>query len=69
MKGQGYHLSERLYSNIKHFISDAFKLDFNMVIEEYHFYYNLTPRMQTQLVDLVFRDFLDKFNHFFGLCE
>ena len=40
-----------------------------MVIEEYHFYYNLTPRMQTQLVHLIFKDFLDTFHHFFGLCE
>ena len=69
MKGQGYHLSKSLYSNITHFIKDAFEFDFNMVIEEYHFYYNLTPRMQTKLVHLIFNDFLEKFDNFFGLCE
>ena len=43
--------------------------DFNMVIEEYPFYNYLTPRMQSDLIELVFEEFIQKFEHFFGQCE
>ena len=69
LKGQGYYLTPKLYENINHFIKDAFNGDFNMVIEEFPFYNKLTPRMQTDLVQLVFEDFINNFDHFFNKCE
>ena len=54
---------------IRHYIKDAFEGDFNLIVEEYPFYQMLTPRMQTDLINHLFKDFKDTFIHFLGPCE
>ena len=43
--------------------------DFNLIVEEYPFYQMLTPKMQTSLINTIFKDFKQQFIHFFGPCE
>ena len=45
--------------------------DFNLVIEEFPFYQQITPKMQTDLIQSTkqFQDFERCFNHFFDECE
>ena len=43
--------------------------DFNTIIEEHDFYQRLTPRMQTELTQTLFGDFIVSFGHFFDHCE
>ena len=45
--------------------------DFNLVIEEFQFYQQITPKMQTDLIQntRVFKEFERSFNHFFEECE
>jgi signal-transduction protein with cAMP-binding, CBS, and nucleotidyltransferase domain len=45
--------------------------DFNLVIEEFVFYQQITPKMQTELIQntRVFQEFEKSFNHFFDECE
>ena len=57
-----YHLPRPMFLGIIHNVEDAFKFDFNMVIEEYAFYYALPPKMQTELVNLLFSDFIKNFS-------
>ena len=42
-----------------------------MVIEEFQFYQQITPKMQTELIQSTrtFKDFEKTFNHFFEECE
>ena len=45
--------------------------DFNLLIEEFSFYQQITPKMQTEIIQTtkVFKDFEKQFNHFFDECE
>ena len=45
--------------------------DFNLVIEEFQFYQQITPKMQTELISSTrtFREFERTFGHFFDECE
>lgn len=45
--------------------------DFNLVIEEFQFYQQITPKMQTELIQSTrtFKDFEKTFSHFFDECE
>ena len=51
------HIPPSLYRDILESVEDAFEYDFNMLIEEYGFYYGLSPKMQTNLVNFLFFDF------------
>ena len=50
-------------------LTESFKFDYNTLIEEHTFYQRMTPRMQTELIDLLFSDFLTKFDYFFKGLE
>lgn len=50
-------------------LEDSMRFDFNLIIEEFPFYQQLPPRMQTQLVESFFGDFLGLFDSFFSECE
>ena len=43
--------------------------DFNMIIDDYDFYFKLPPKMQTELIDTLFSKFKKDFSHFFDPCE
>ena len=49
----------------------AFNYDFNIVVEDFPFYHQITPKMQTELIQStrLFREFEKSFNHFFEECE
>lgn len=65
------HIQPTLYNDMRQYIELAFKYDFNLIIEEFSFYQQLTPNMQTQLIKniKVFRDFENSFKHLFDECE
>ncbi|CDW90866.1 cation channel family protein [Stylonychia lemnae] len=58
-----------LYSQIKKYVQDAFLHDFNLIIEEFPFYHQCSPKMQSELTQIIFKDFQQQFNHFFQYCE
>ena len=50
-------------------LEDAFEYDFNVIIEEFHFYQNLSPHLRSELMIELFGPFEKKFNLFFGELE
>ena len=64
-----FYIPPELYSSVKQFVEDAFLHDFNMIIEEFNFYQQLSPKMQSELITTIFKDFQHKFAHFFSHCE
>ena len=42
-----FHIQPILYNDIRFYIELAFKRDFNLIIEEFSFYQQVTPKMQT----------------------
>jgi hypothetical protein len=63
------YINPVLYMQINQQIQDALENDFNLLIEEGTFYQQLTPRMQTDFIKLLFSDFIKQFAHFFDPCE
>ena len=66
-----FHIQPTLYNDIRKYVEQAFLFDFNLVIEEFPFYQQITPKMQTDLIQntRVFKEFERSFNHFFEECE
>ena len=58
-----------LYETIKVSNQRSIRKDFNMVVEEFDFYYKLTPKLQEQLVKVLFGSFINDFSVFFTGCE
>ncbi len=50
-------------------IENAMQFDFNLMVEDFGMYKMLPPRLQTQIVDICFEDFVVKFHPFFSECE
>ena len=68
-KGEGSFLNAATYSNIDYNIEQSFFKDFNMIVEEFPFYGQLTKKMQTDLIQHLFGDFKEQFNHVLGPLE
>ena len=49
--------------------ANCFRYDHNLITEEFNFYEMLAPSMQTDLVNFLFQDVLDRFSHLFAFCE
>ena len=66
-----YHIQPTLYNDIRKYVEQAFMYDFNLVIEEFEFYQQITPTMQTEIIQntRLFQEFEKSFNHFFDECE
>tara|TARA_B110000285_G_scaffold227772_1_gene289613 strand:+ start:352 stop:894 length:543 start_codon:yes stop_codon:yes gene_type:complete len=45
-----FHIQPTLYNDIRKYVEQAFLYDFNLVIEEFQFYQQITPKMQTDLI-------------------
>ena len=58
-----------LYLSVSETVEEAFKNDHNLIIEEFPFYQQLSPKMQTDLINLIFIDFRRNFRHFFDPCD
>jgi hypothetical protein len=65
------HIQPTLYNDIRKYVEQAFQFDFNLVIEDFPFYQQMTPKMQTELIKntRTFSEFEKSFNHFFDECE
>lgn len=48
-----------LYYSIKRFVEASIKEDFNMIIEDYDFYYQLKPNLRYELINELFNDPLE----------
>ena len=66
-----YHLKPSLFNSTRRTIELAFLYDFNLLIEEFDFYMEITPKMQTELIQNIslFAEFEKSFSHFFEDCE
>ena len=62
-------LKEGLTDKIFESFYESFSCDINMIVEEFNFYQMLPPKMQSELVDYLFYDILDRFKHVFNFCE
>jgi hypothetical protein len=66
---QPKHMSPELYLTMYENISVSMYSDFNILIEEHTFFDNISPRLQTKLIDLMFHDFIKNFSLFFEKME
>ena len=66
-----YYIKPTLYNDIRSNVEEAFLYDFNLLVEEFPFYYEFTPNMKTDLIHhiRVFKEFERSFSHFFEECE
>ena len=62
-------LTDKLCETIQQSFIESFSNDNNMIVEEFDFYEQLTPKMQTELVDFLFEDIVKRFSHVFSFCE
>ena len=58
-----------LFKKITIYTEEAFKGDFNLIVETFDFYQSLKPQDQTKVIKLLFADFRRKFRFFFDPCE
>lgn len=64
-----YYIPTPLYLSIAETVEESFKNDHNLIIEEFQFYNQLSPKDQTKLINLIFEDFKRNFRHFFDPCD
>ena len=58
-----------LYLSIIENVEEAFRKDFNLIVENYEFYQQLTPKMQTKVITQIFEEFRQSFRHWFDPCD
>ena len=58
-----------IYEIVKKELWRSFRRDHSMVVDEFSFYYSLSPKMQNEVVELLFSDFLSDFSELFEGCE
>ena len=54
-----------MYKDIIDNVEFAFRKDHNLIVEEYDFYQQLSPKMQTEVIDTIFMQFMQNFRFFF----
>jgi len=64
-----HFMHPKMGKSIQTTVSQAFHFDFNIVVEEYSLYQQLTPKMQTELIEKLFKSFIKQFHHLFHSCE
>lgn len=62
---QPKHISPSLYYNMNKSIKISFFSDFNTIVEESNYFQRLSHKLQTKLINLMFRDFETNFDTFF----
>ena len=60
-----YQLTEEMAASFH----ESFSGDYNMIVEEFEFYQQLPPKMQSELVEYIFPEVMLKFQHLFNFCE
>lgn len=66
---RNFYIPANLYLSISETVEEAFKNDHNLIIEEFDFYQQLSPKMQTKVINLIFEEFRQDFRHFFDPCD
>ena len=64
-----YYMPNPLARRIQDTVEEAFRSDFNLIVEEFDLYQMLTPKMQTELIHKLFNKFIARFKYFFNSCE
>ena len=64
-----YYMPNPLARRIQDTVEEAFRSDFNLIVEEFDLYQRLTPKMQTELIHKLFSKFIARFKYFFNSCE
>lgn len=59
-------LPDPLYESIKNFVKASFVGDFNLILEDYDFYFKLKPQLKYQLTEILFGKFAKSFSHLFS---
>lgn len=54
---RNFYIPANLYLSISETVEEAFKNDHNLIIEEFDFYQQLSPKMQTRVINLIFEEF------------
>jgi hypothetical protein len=62
-------LPDPLYESIKSFVKASFTGDFNIILEDFDFYYKLKPSLKFKLTDMLFGEFASRFNGLFVCSE
>ncbi len=50
-------------------LEDSITFNFSVLVEHHTFYQRLRPKMQTEFINFLFKNFLNKFDHFFQGLE
>lgn len=58
-----------LQANVLFTVENAMQYDFNLMIEDFQLYGMITPKMQNELIDQCFEDFIERFEPFLKECE
>lgn len=53
-----YYMPPELAKRIQETVQEAFRSDYNLIVEEYQLYQQLTPKMQTELIQKIFNKFI-----------
>ena len=64
-----FYMPPQLAKRIQDTVQEAFRSDYNLIVEEYKLYQQLTPKMQTELIQKIFNKFIARFKYFFNSCE
>ena len=77
-----YYIPPDLLSIIRKYVQEAYIYDFDLIVslnisliaflqnkDEFPFFQQISPKMQTELINTIFKDFQRQFKHFFDYCE
>lgn len=64
-----YYMPNPLARSIQDTVEEAFRSDYNLIVEEFDLYQMLAPKMQTELIQKLFSRFINRFRYFFNSCE
>ncbi len=58
-----------LYEGIRRDLWRSFRYDPRLIFSEYDFYSKLSPKLQSELINFLFGDFIQVFDQIFSRCE
>ena len=62
-------LPSDLYESIKNDLVNSFSNDTKQIVDDYDFYFKLTPKMQSELIHHIFGDFIKDLSAVFDGCD
>jgi hypothetical protein len=58
-----------VFQTINKNFEDSLQYNYNLLVDEFEFFSQLPPRMQSDLVRLIFKSFLNRFDYFFDSLD